>query len=115
VRLAPGATGLHLRLDRPERAHLVLQGRDLALQGALLQGGHFRLGTVRAVERRQIPGNARIDLGQAPLELGGGEVLVAIVDRLELAAINGYQRPSWLRTACTAVIPVVTRIRAPRL
>ena len=25
------------------------------------------------VERRQIPGNARIDLGQAPLELGGGD------------------------------------------
>ena len=30
--------------------------------------------------------------GQAPLELGSGEVLVAVVDGLELAAIDGHQR-----------------------
>ncbi len=77
---------------RLERAHLFLQGRDLALQVALLQGGHFRLGPISAVERRQIPGDARIDLGQAPLELGRSEVLVPIVDRLELAAVDGHQR-----------------------
>ena len=30
--------------------------------------------------------------GQTPLELGGGEVLVAVVDGLELAAVDGHQR-----------------------
>ena len=79
-------------LDRLELAHLFLQGGDLALQVALLQGGHFRLGPIGAVERREIPGNARVDLGQAPLELGGREVLVPIVDGLELAAVDGHQR-----------------------
>ena len=56
------------------------------------RGATSRLGPIGAVERRQIPGNARIDLGQTPLELGGGEVLVAIVDGLELAAVDGHQR-----------------------
>jgi hypothetical protein len=37
----------------------------------------------------QIAGNALFNVSHAPFHLGGGEVLVAVVDRFELAAVDG--------------------------
>src|SRR5208283_648735 len=47
-----------------------------------------RLLPVGAVELVQIACNALLDLRHAPLHLGAREVLVTIIDRLELAAVD---------------------------
>src|SRR5439155_5529978 len=80
----------HLRLENLKKLHLLLQLRNLLLQTARL--GLERLGRllpVGGVELLQIAGDALLNLCHAPVHLGAREVLVAIVDRLELAAVNG--------------------------
>src|SRR3984893_9483843 len=47
---------------------------------------------VGSVELAQIPRHALLDLSDAALHLRAREVLVAVVDRLELAAIDGAAR-----------------------
>src|SRR5262249_18747921 len=47
---------------------------------------------VGSVELAQIPAHALLYLREPPLHLRPREVLVAIVDRFELAAVNGYAR-----------------------
>src|SRR6516225_509269 len=47
-----------------------------------------RLLPVGSVELLQVTGNALLNLSHAPLHLGTGEVLVSVVHRLELAAVN---------------------------
>jgi hypothetical protein len=44
---------------------------------------------VGSVELPQIPRDTLLKLLHAPVHLGAREVLVAIVDRFELAAVNG--------------------------
>ena len=48
-----------------------------------------RLLPIGAIELAQIAGNALLDLRQPPLHLCPRKVLVPVVYRLELAAING--------------------------
>src|SRR5207245_203417 len=71
-----------MRLDRSD---LLLEPRNSAFrdQGRL---------PVRAVELSQVAADAFLQLRHALLELVVGEVLVPIVDRLELAAVDGYDR-----------------------
>src|SRR6266702_3336967 len=69
--------------------HLLLQLRNLLLQAGRLGLARQRwLLPIGAVELVQIAGNALLDLRYAPLHLRACEVLVAIVHRLELAAID---------------------------
>jgi hypothetical protein len=82
--------GEPLRLQRLEPLHLLLQGGDLLLQVALLELGRLGLGAVGGVHRPQVTLDALFDLCHAPLHLGAGEVLVAVVDRLELGSIDGH-------------------------
>ena len=81
--------GKHLHLENLETLHLLLQLRDLLFQAARL--GFERLGRllpVGGVELLQIARDALLDLRHAPLHLGAREVLVAVVHRLELAAVD---------------------------
>ncbi len=73
---------LHVRLDRGD---LLLEPRNSAFrdQGRL---------PIRTVELGQIPADAFLQLRHALLELVVGEVLVAVVDRLELAAVDRHDR-----------------------
>src|SRR6188472_4613500 len=83
--------GKHLHLENLEPLHLLLQHRDLLFQAARL--GLERLGRrlpVGGVELLQIARNALLDLRHAPVHLGAREVLVAIVHRLELAAVDRH-------------------------
>ena len=83
--------GEHLHLENLEPLHLLLQLRDLLFQTVRL--GFERLGRllpVGAVELLQIARDALLDLRHAPLHLGAREVLVAVVHRLELAAVDRH-------------------------
>jgi hypothetical protein len=53
-----------------------------------------RLLPVDRVELGKVAGNALFQLRAPPLHLALGEVLVAVVDRLELAAVDGHARRS---------------------
>jgi hypothetical protein len=60
---------------------------------SLLQLDRFRsLLPVSGVELRQITHDALLQLRAPPFDLGLHEILVSIVDRLELAAIDGHRR-----------------------
>ena len=83
--------GEHLHLENLEPLHLLLQLRDLLFQAARL--GFERLGRllpIGGVELLQIARDALLDLRHAPLHLGAREVLVAVVHRLELAAVDRH-------------------------
>src|SRR6516162_698045 len=54
--------------------------------------GHQRRITVSAIELGQVAGNALLQLLLSGLEFMCREVLVSVVHRLELAAIDHYQR-----------------------
>ena len=72
-----------------ETLHLLLQLLDLFFQAARL--GLERLGRllpVGSVELLQIARDALLDLRHASVHLGAREVLIAVVHRLELAAVD---------------------------
>src|SRR5271155_3227720 len=72
-----------------EAPHLLLQLGDLLLQtGRLGFESLGRLLPVGTVELVQIAGDALLNLRHPPLHLRPGEVLVSVVHRLELAAVN---------------------------
>jgi hypothetical protein len=48
--------------------------------------------TIRPIQIRQVAGNTLLQLPHARLELVLGKVAIAAVDRLELAAIDRYER-----------------------
>src|ERR1700704_5739602 len=83
--------------------HLLVQPRDLVRQpGRLGCARQRRLLPIRAVQLVQIASDALLDLRQAPLHLGAREVLVSVVHRLELAAIDrnaGFLREQAHRAA----------------
>jgi hypothetical protein len=82
-------SGEHLHFENLETLHLLLQLRDPLFQAARLGFERLRrLLPVGGVELLQIARNVLLNLRHAPVHLGAREVLVAIVDRLELAA-NG--------------------------
>ena len=83
--------GKHLHLENLEPLHLLLQHRDLLFQAARLGLECFgRLLPVGGVELLQIARDALLDLRHAPVHLGAREVLVAVVHRLELAAVDRH-------------------------
>ena len=72
-----------------ETPHLLLQLLDLLFQAARLGFEHLgRLLPVDRVELLQIARDALLDLRHAPLHLRSREVPVAVVHRLELAAVD---------------------------
>src|SRR5271154_1027232 len=74
-----------------EALHLLLKLGDLLLQtGRLGFESLGRLLPVGGVELLQIAGDASLDLRHSPLHLRPREVLVTIVHRLELAAVNRH-------------------------
>jgi hypothetical protein len=46
---------------------------------------------IGSVERSQVTADARLNVSHSPLQFGTGEIAVAVVDRLELAADDGDQ------------------------
>ncbi len=82
--------GLQLNFDIPEFLHL--QGGNLAVQTLGFGPCHSRLLPVGSVQRSEVAADAGFDLLHSPLQLGTGEVAVANVDRLELAAVDCHQR-----------------------
>ena len=83
----------HLDVKLLKTLHLLLQLDNLLLQaGRLGRARRRRFLPIGTVHLMQIARDALLDLLQPPLHLGVGEVLVAIVDRLELAAIDRNAR-----------------------
>ena len=83
--------GKHVRLENREPPHLLLQLLDLLFEAARL--GLERLGRllpVGSVELLQIARHALLDLRHPPLHLRPREVPVAVVHRLELAAVDRH-------------------------
>ena len=81
--------GKHPHLQCMEALHLLLQLLDLLFQTARLGFERLRrLLPVGGVELLQIARDALLNLRHAPVHLGAGEVLVAVVHRLELTAVD---------------------------
>ena len=81
----------HPRRECLEALHLLPELRDLLSQPGDL--GRERLGgllKVGGVELLQVTRDARLDLGPPPRHLGAREVAVAVVHRLELAAVDRH-------------------------
>ncbi|OAP50123.1 hypothetical protein ATC00_09105, partial [Sinorhizobium americanum] len=81
--------GLDLLADLPEGLHLPAQAFDLLLEAHRLGLGDIAVLPVSSVQVRQIARDAGLHLLDALGDLGHSEVLVAVVDRLELAAVDG--------------------------
>src|SRR5439155_6757820 len=67
---------------------LSAQAGNLLLQPARLSLGDIALFAVGLVQRSQVTGDAGVDLLHPPGDLGDGVVLVSIVHRFELAAVD---------------------------
>ena len=80
--------GAHGDGDLFELLQLLLQRRDLVFEPDGFGLRNFALLPVGGLKGRQIAIDAGFDLRHPPLDLIGGEVLVAVVNRLELAAVN---------------------------
>jgi hypothetical protein len=80
----------HLSIQPVEALYFLAQLRDLLLEPCGLGLRHRRTLTISRIELREIAGDALVDLFQTPLHLGLGEILVTIVHRLELAAIDRH-------------------------
>ena len=88
----PSGSLRHLFADLFELAHLLLDRLDLLLNMLDPRFRHQRRLPVRSIQFRQIARDALLQLLHPRLELAVGEVLVAIVDRFELAAIDRDDR-----------------------
>src|ERR1700739_2186470 len=73
-------------------AHLPAQAGNLLLQPDRLGLSDIALFAVGAVQRPQVTRDAGVDLLHPPGDLGYRVVLVAIVHRFELAAVDGNHR-----------------------
>jgi hypothetical protein len=83
----------HQSLHRRQSLHLAFQLDQLLLQMRCLRRQLFRwLLPVGGVKLRKIARHALLQLGAAPLYLPAREVLVAGIDRFELAAIDRNTR-----------------------
>src|SRR5258708_1707309 len=85
--------GKHLLLDRFQALDLARELGKLLLEMRRLRSERFRrLLQVGGVELAQIPCHALLDLSEAALHLRAREILVAVVDRFELTAVDGNAR-----------------------
>jgi hypothetical protein len=80
---------LQLSLDLSQLGHLAAQLAQFVLKSLRPGGQVGGLCTVRGVQGLQVAVNALLDLLHPLLELVRREVAVAVVDRLELAAVHG--------------------------
>jgi hypothetical protein len=79
----------HLRIKHFQAAHLLLQPSDPFLDPRRLDADCFRwLLPIGAIELTQISADTFLNLRHPPRHLGMREVAVAIVHRLELAAVD---------------------------
>jgi hypothetical protein len=85
--------GLNLLANLPEGLHLPPQALDLLLKADCLCLGHIAVLPVGAIQGRQVARDAGLHLFNALGDLGHCEVLVAIVDRLELAPVDRNDSP----------------------
>src|ERR1700730_2586619 len=96
--------GEHLLLDRFQALDLGRKLGKLLLEMRRLRGERFRwLLEVRGVELAQISRHARLDLSEAALHLRAREILVAVVDRFELTAVDGdarFRQQAYLSAKC---------------
>src|SRR5579863_5043316 len=80
----------HLCIKHFQPAHLLFQPSDLFLDPGRLDIDRFRwLLPIGAIELTQISTNTLLDLRHPPRHLGMRKVAVAVVHRLELAAVDG--------------------------
>jgi hypothetical protein len=70
--------------------HLLAQGADLLAQPLGLGFDLGWLGAVGGLQRRQVALDALLDLLLTLVDLARGEVAIAAVDGLELAAVDGH-------------------------
>jgi hypothetical protein len=83
--------GEHLNLENLKPPHLLLKLLDLLFQAARFGLESLgRLLPISGVKLLQIARDALLDLRHAPLHLGASEVFVAVVHRLELAAVDRH-------------------------
>src|SRR4051794_26624710 len=75
-------------LHHLQSLHLSAQAGNLLLQPARLGLGDFALFAVGLVQRPQVTRDAGVDLLHPPGDLGDSVILVAIVHRFELAAVD---------------------------
>src|SRR3954452_23376982 len=75
-------------LHHLQSLHLLAQAGNLLLQSDRLGRGDIALFAVSSVERPQVMRNAGLDLLHSPGDLGHRVILVAVVHRLELAAVD---------------------------
>ena len=80
----------HLSFQPVKAPHLLLKPGDLLLEPFRFGGQYLgRFLTVGGIELREIPCNALLDLLPSALQLGLGEVAIAVVYRLKLTAVDG--------------------------
>src|ERR1700719_3279501 len=79
---------LNRLLHHLQGLHLSAQAGNLLLQSTRLGLGDIALFAVGSVQRPQVTRDAGLDLLHPPADLGYGVVLVAIVHRFELAAVD---------------------------
>src|SRR3979490_2815202 len=79
---------LNRPLHRPQGLHLSPQAGNLLPPPARLGLGAGALSAVGAIQRREVPRDAGVDLLQPLADLGHRVVLVAIVHRFELATVD---------------------------
>ena len=83
----------HLLLIGRELRHLLFQLNELFLEARRLQCERLRwLVTVGRIELAQIPRHTFFELRASAIDLAAREIPIPIVDRLELAAVNGDAR-----------------------
>src|SRR5580704_13596513 len=82
----------HLNVQSVQALCLLAQRRNLLVEAGDL-GFRYRVAlAIGAVELREIPGYALVNLRQPPLHLGLSEVPIPRVDGLELAAVDRNAR-----------------------
>ena len=74
----------------PQALHVMATERQ-ANEGFRFEVRNWFCPQICPIERGQITADARLDFFHAPLQLGAGEVPVAVVQRLEFTTVNGNQ------------------------
>src|SRR5882762_2088399 len=84
----PVRRGFHPGLQTLKPAHLILQRRDPLLQTHHLAGSARCFFAIHPIKLLEVLGDALLDQPHPRLHLAAGEVAVAMVDRLELTAVD---------------------------
>jgi hypothetical protein len=82
----------HLGIDRTEPRDLIPQFRDFVLEPQNPCCWHRITPAVGSLQLRNVARDTLVEPLKTPLHLGFGEVLIARIDSLEFATINGDAR-----------------------